>query len=64
MKNNEKIKIKDTNRNNHCIKVKSLKATPSGLIHTGWATDLRNRMVRHFQDYDYQFLKIQATDDD
>lgn len=58
------MKSKNVNRKNDCIKVKSLKITPSGLIPTGWTTDLRNRMVRHFQDYDYQFLKIQVTDDD
>jgi hypothetical protein len=52
------MKSKNVNRKNDCIKVKSLKITPSGLIPTGWTTDLRNRMVRHFQDYDYQFLKI------
>lgn len=38
--------------------------TPSGLIPSGWTKDLRNRLVRHYRLYDFQFMKLQVTDDD
>ena len=46
------------------IQIKALKATPSGLLPAGWTRDLRNRMVRHFNQNDFQFLKIEVTNDD
>lgn len=57
-KEKKKLNFKDN------IQVKALKATPSGLLPAGWTRDLRNRMVRQFNTSDYQFLKIEVTDDD
>lgn len=57
----QKNKVCNFNDN---IQVKALKATPSGLIPAGWTRDLRNRMTRHFNKNDFQFLKIQVTSDD
>lgn len=46
------------------IKVPSFKLTPSGMVPAGWSYDTRNRLFRHFQKYDFQFIKIEVTDDD
>lgn len=46
------------------IRVKTVKVTPSGIIPYGWTKDLRNRLNRHFFDNDFQFLKVEVTNDD
>lgn len=43
---------------NDNIEVKALKITPSGLLPAGWTRDLRNRLVRQYKNYDFQFLKV------
>lgn len=55
----KKCKNKKNKFNYHDnIEVKALKVTPSGLLPAGWTRDLRNRLVRQYRNYDFQFLKI------
>ena len=61
-KNHKKKSAKKDN-NNSMIRTPSFKMTPSGIIPSGWTQDLRNRLVEHYKEYDYQFMKLEVTDD-
>lgn len=57
IKKYNKFNPKRLNYNDN-IQVKALKATPSGFLPSGWTQDIRNRMVREYNQNDFQFLKI------
>jgi hypothetical protein len=44
--------------NSNIIQIPLFKLTPSGIIPSGWSKDIRNRLNRHYNEYDFQFMKI------
>lgn len=54
----------DDELNENLIRVPKLKMTPSGLIPCGWSIDMRNRLNRHYRAFDFQFIKIEVSNDD
>lgn len=61
----ERKKIpKRIEKNENTIAVPTFKFTPSGLVPAGWNKDLRNRLLKHYNTQDYQFMKLEVTDDD
>lgn len=38
--------------------------TPSGLVPAGWNIDIRNRLSRNFPNNDFQFMRVEVTNDD
>lgn len=63
-KQQKKDKQNDTDKVKDNIVVKSIKMTPSGLIPMGWNKDLRNRLSRNYPNNDFQFLRLEVTNDD
>lgn len=45
------------------IYIPRIKLTPNGIVYAGWTMEVASKILKHFRDFEYQFLKCEISDD-